>query len=94
MILIFAVQNLPPLKKKYFEHGLTHTPASVAALKALAGNLRATRKHRNLSQLNLAQFVGCSVSIIKHIENARSFPSLPVYLGICRCLGLPRPPLT
>jgi len=68
--------------------------ANEAALKAMATQLRAGRKIMNVSVSQLAERVGCTIKNIYHIERAENFPSMPVYLAICRELGTRKPPLT
>lgn len=87
------MDQLPPLKKKFFEHRIASSKESRDALKALAVNVGTLRRKHELSQAELAKRVGCSVSTIKHIECASCFCSLPVYLALCRALSVPKPAL-
>ena len=86
--------KLPAVRKNYFEHGLQHTKASQAALKTLASSVHSLRKASGMSLKDLAEKVGCSYQVIHHIESADNFPSLAVYLAICRVFGFPNPPMT
>lgn len=88
------ILTLPPVRKKYFEHGLAHTKASKAALKTLAVSLVAIRKGMGITQQEFASRVGISRNTLNHVENAENFPSMAVYLAICRELKLEKPPLT
>lgn len=91
---MLPVETLPPLKKKYFEHGLARSKDAKAALKNMAMQVKKIRKEMGLTQTELAQKAGCSRSIVDHIERALNYPSLPVYLALCKALGQEQPPLT
>ena len=64
------------------------------ALKNLAVNLKTRRKARGLTLQSLARKAGCSFQVIWHIENEHNFPSMSVYLSLCRVLRAGRVPLT
>lgn len=91
---ISVVSTLPPLKKQYFKRKLVRTRESDVALLRLAFNLKAMRLEKKMSQIELAGKVGCVPSMICNIECALNFPSMEIYLKICRALGQPRPPLS
>jgi transcriptional regulator with XRE-family HTH domain len=61
-------------------------------LTEFAARMTATREGRDLSQTKLAALAGCSVKQINNIEGARCWPSMPIYVAICRALGAGEPP--
>lgn len=61
--------------------------------KILGEELLAHRNSRGLSQTALAHLVGISNKTLENIESGRNWPSLPVYIVICKVLGIGRPPL-
>lgn len=48
----------------------------------------ATRKHRHMSQRELAAACDVSHGYISHVEAGRRCPSLPVFIRICEVLRL------
>jgi transcriptional regulator with XRE-family HTH domain len=58
-----------------------------------AQNVRDARIKRELSQRELAARAGCSNKQLSHVEQGRHWPSLPVYLGLCRELEQKTPPM-
>jgi transcriptional regulator with XRE-family HTH domain len=62
-------------------------------LEAFASRLRRTRQAAHLSQVALAEKVGISNKQLNNVENAHNWPSMPVYLNLCRVLELGEPPL-
>ena len=52
------------------------------------------RKSKGLTIAALGKAVGCSRQCIYHIERAENFPTLAVYLKLCRVLNQAKPPLT
>jgi transcriptional regulator with XRE-family HTH domain len=60
-------------------------------LEAFAARLRRTRQALHLSQVALAEKAGISNKQLNNIENAHNWPSMPVYIAICRELGLGEP---
>jgi DNA-binding XRE family transcriptional regulator len=67
--------------------------ADEAALQSLAIHVRSMRKAMKISVEELAGRVGCTEKNIYHIERGENFPSMQVYLAICRAFGLEKPPL-
>ncbi len=65
-----------------------------AALQAMAKALRELRKATGLSVQKLAEEVGCTVKNIYHIERAENWPSMEIYIELCRVLKQPKPPIT
>lgn len=86
--------ELPTIPKKFIEHRLADSPASKAALKRMAVALRDARVAARMTIKELAKEVGCSYQMISHVEHAENFPSMAVYIAICRVLKLGKPPLT
>lgn len=64
-----------------------------AQLKNLARNLRARRQKMKMPRQALAEKVGISYPQLAHIENARNWPSMPVYLSLLRALGYKQKPI-
>jgi transcriptional regulator with XRE-family HTH domain len=62
-------------------------------LEAFAARLRRTRQALHLSQVALAEKVGISNKQLNNVENAHNWPSMPVYVSLCRVLELGEPPL-
>lgn len=62
-------------------------------LEKLAKNLRAVRKDKGWSQTELAKRAGVPLATLNNVELAHNWPSLGLYAGICRALGLGEPPL-
>lgn len=60
-------------------------------LRDFASEVRRRRQARNISQTKLGALVGCSVKQINNIERAVNWPSMPIYLGLCRELGFKSP---
>lgn len=54
--------------------------------------VRAQRKALGLSQVNLAKKIGCVSNSISNVEYGNNFPSLPVYVALCRELKMKVPP--
>ncbi len=71
-------------------------PMMVEELKHLADQARSRRLgHTNprLSQVEFARTLGVSNKTLDNIEAARNWPSMPVYIKLCRALGVGTPPL-
>ena len=51
--------------------------------------VRYFRQKRNLTQAQLAKWVGCSVGLISRLEHHNSLPSADILLSICRELRVP-----
>lgn len=60
-------------------------------LEDFASEVRRRRRKLNVTQTEIARRVGCSVKQINNIERAVNWPSMPVYLGLCRELGFRSP---
>lgn len=84
---------LAPVLRKRREHKLHSTPENRQLLRRFASGLKAARRKKGLDRRELADKVGSSMSAITHLELAENWPTLPVYLAICRELGLDVPPL-
>jgi transcriptional regulator with XRE-family HTH domain len=57
-----------------------------------AAQIRAARKSRKLTLHAAAERIGVSLSQFANIEMARNWPSMPVYIKLCRVFGLGQPP--
>lgn len=75
------------------EHQLSHTDWAVTSLAKLGRNLRVLRKQKGLTLQKLATKTGCSFQVLWHVENGHNFPSLSVYISLCRALDQARPPM-
>jgi transcriptional regulator with XRE-family HTH domain len=53
---------------------------------AIGKKIREIRKHRNLSQQQLAQMVNVGTTHISHIESGSTIPSLKTFIAIIVCL--------
>lgn len=62
-------------------------------LKALGDRISQVRETRGLSQTALAHLIGISNKTLENIEAGRNWPSLPVFIVLCKVLGVGRPPL-
>ena len=56
--------------------------------------LRAARHRARITQQELADKSGIGFQQVSHAECGRVWPSLPVYLKMCRALGLEDAPLS
>lgn len=56
-----------------------------------AAEVRRRRMKLRVTQTEIARRVGCSVKQVNNIERAVNWPSMPVYLGLCRELGFRSP---
>ena len=74
------------------EHRVHKT--SKKALIVMGKNLVKRRHELGIGQGPLAKSIKISFKTLSNIENGRSWPSMPVYLAICRELQLDAPPLT
>lgn len=83
------IASTPPPRK---EHGLN--AASRTVLKLFGQAVATRRAERKLSRRQLAEAVEVSYATISHIENGENWPTVPVYLALCRVLKVGRPPLT
>lgn len=59
--------------------------------KELGAELRRKRQAKHISQVALAELTGVSTKQINHIEMGRNWPSMPVYITLCRALGIEEP---
>ncbi len=62
-------------------------------LKTFGEEIRRRRELRTLSQTALAHLVNISYKQLNNIECARNWPSMPVYLTLCKVLDAPKPSL-
>lgn len=62
-------------------------------LKIFGGNLRLLRQHRGMSRTELGKAVGIDYKTVANIEAARYWPSMPVYISLCRALRLGKMPV-
>ncbi len=60
-------------------------------LKDFGVALKKSRMALGLSQTKLAEIVGSSNKQLNHIEHGRNWPSLPIYLSLCRVLKVGTP---
>lgn len=60
-------------------------------LSDFAAEVRRRRMKLRVTQTEIARRVGCSVKQVNNIERAVNWPSMPVYLGLCRELGFRSP---
>jgi ribosome-binding protein aMBF1 (putative translation factor) len=75
------------------EHGHHSTAASKRSLGRLASGLRSAREARGWSRRYMAEQMGVSLSSLAHVELAQNWPTMPVYLAMCKVLELGQPPL-
>lgn len=85
------IQALAPVLRK--EHGLHRTPENIAALRRFAAAVVAKRTKKGLSRPAFAAKVGVSYFTINHIEHFENWPTVPVYIKMCKVLGVRVPPL-
>ncbi len=60
-------------------------------LEAFALRLKRARQAAHLTQVALAEKAGISNKQLNNVESASNWPSMPVYIALCRELGLGRP---
>ena len=60
-------------------------------LAAFGAEVRRHRVLRGLSQTALSEKIGCSIKQLNNVEYARNWPSMTVYLALCRELGVETP---
>jgi len=75
------------------EHRNHHTVSSKKALRLFAAALGKRREEMRMSRTELAEEVGVSYFTMAHIELGENWPSIPVYLAICKALQVGVPPL-
>lgn len=88
-----APKRLPRVRKHYLLHRIADTKESKAALKRFGQSLRELRNARGFSLELLGHEVGCSCKQIWNMENEISWPSMPVYVALCRVFEQPKPPM-
>jgi DNA-binding XRE family transcriptional regulator len=66
---------------------------SLSALRKLARSVSRARLCSGLTRRQLAGRVGVSYATINHLENAENWPTLPVFLALCRVLKSGKVPL-
>lgn len=56
---------------------------------------RLARRRRDccISQAQLAEKIGVSFNLVNNLERGQNWPSMPVYIAICRVLEIKSPPL-
>lgn len=57
-----------------------------------AETLRATRELRKVRRATLAKSAGISYKALANMEAGHHWPSMPVYIAICRTLQMNKPP--
>lgn len=62
-------------------------------LKAMGREMGRLRAIKKFSKADLARRVGVSTKQIDHIEEGVNWPSMKVYIGLCRVLGLEQIPM-
>lgn len=62
-------------------------------LKLLGASVRHRRLTRGISQVQFAAQLGISNKQLNHVESARNWPSLPVYITLCRVFNAGKVPL-
>lgn len=85
--------QFPRVRRHYLEHRLADTEASRKALKRFSASLRRLRAESGLSLTQLAEQVGCSFKQIHNLEHENCWPSMNVYLALCRVFKQPTPPM-
>ena len=58
-------------------------------VESVGKNIQFYRKQRGLTQEQLAEAVGVSLSSIKQIERGKSYPLMENFINICKTLGVP-----
>lgn len=53
----------------------------------------ARREARGMSQTALAYLIGVTNKQLYNVEKGRNWPSMPVYITLCKVLMLPKPPM-
>jgi|JI9StandDraft_1071089.scaffolds.fasta_scaffold381430_2 transcriptional regulator with XRE-family HTH domain len=59
--------------------------------KRIGAEIKKRRLEREFDRKDLASAVGVTVGMIGHIERGLYWPSMPVYILICRVLGMEEP---
>lgn len=85
------IQSLAKNLRKRGHHGVDHDPGASEALKQFGQGVRAKRGPR--SQRVVADRIGISINQYSNIERGINWPSMPVYLKICRVLRIALPGL-
>lgn len=67
-------------------------PKADALLTSFGKAIASRRLHFSMGQVKLASSVGCSVGQISNMEAGRNWPSMPVYVKLCRVLKVATPP--
>ena len=57
-------------------------------LKKFGDNIKLKRSHRNITQMKLAELVGCSLQAIGNIERGQANPSLIMVYRIAKALDV------
>lgn len=68
------------------------TPPDKKELERFSKAVRAQRQLLRYKQKDIAQMVGINARTQANVENARHYPSMPVYFKLCAVLQLPKPP--
>ncbi len=74
-------------------HSVADTPEMRRKLKDFGRAVAVLRKKKGLSVVALGAQAGISDSQVCNIEIGNNWPSMPVYIGLCRVLGVGVPPL-
>ena len=82
---------LAPVLRK--EHRVHHTDGSKRTLRTFAGAVVKLRLKAKLTRRAFAEQLGVSYHTAAHIELGENWPTIPVYLAICRVLNAGVPPL-
>jgi transcriptional regulator with XRE-family HTH domain len=76
--------------KKHRHHRLSRTPEAVEDLKRFASALRSRRG--TATQTKIATAIGISVTQYSNLECAQNWPSMQVYVALCRHFGVKKLP--
>lgn len=86
-------RKFPRVRRHYLEHRIADSKTSREALNRFAASVKTMRAASGLSLTQLAAQVGCSFKQIHNLEHALCWPSMPVYLSLCRVFKQPTPPM-
>ena len=87
MTLINPIRFLPAVAKKH-KTPYSHLPGYDDILIVLGNNMRYLRDKSGLTQLDLGDLIGCSLSTIHFIETGRRAPSFPTLTKIALEFGV------
>ena len=63
-------------------------PPKETAAQKFGRELRRTRRHKELTQLNLAHLAGCTVAAISNYENGHTLPTVATLLDLAYVLDV------